>query len=317
MTALTDTTRAARPSWPELPGEARATVEAKLGSPVVKAFGQAGGFTPGVASRLVLANGRRVFVKALPGEHPLSGGYRAESALAARLPERAPTSRLLFAVDADWTVLVFDDIDGREPNLRPGSPDTAAVLAALGALARAGTPCPIREMPSVLTDLGPLLRGWCSLRAAPPLDLDDWSARNLDSLVAMESAWLPWADGNTLVHNEIRPDNLIRRTADGQVLVVDWSYPCRGAAWLDTAALVPHLLLAGHSAADAERMILRRPLLSGVPAWAVTGFAAATAGYWELSSRLPEPDGALGLRRFQARAAAATRRWLQHRTRWT
>jgi hypothetical protein len=76
------------------------------------------------------------------------------------------------------------------------------------------------------------------------------------------------------------------------------------------------LLMAGHRPADAERLVLARPALSGVPSWAVTGFAAALAGHWELSSRLPEPSGSLGLRAYQSRAAAAALAWVASRTRW-
>src|SRR5207237_423258 len=82
-----------------------------------------------------------------------------------------------------------------QPNLRPGSPDLAAVLAALGSAARTLTPCPLPDAPGVLDDLGPLLRGWTSLAAATPEDLDPWARRHLDSLAAMETAWHPWADG--------------------------------------------------------------------------------------------------------------------------
>ncbi|GAA0614585.1 hypothetical protein GCM10010174_35340 [Kutzneria viridogrisea] len=294
----------------------REVVEHWIGAPVVRSLSQAGGFTSGLASRLILADGRRVFVKGLPSAHPLAGTYRAEAAVSSRLPEAAPSPRLLHLVEGQWVVLVFADVDGREPNLRPGSPDLAAVLTALGSASRTLTPCPLDDVPSVLDDLGPLLRGWTSLHATATEDLQPWVLAHLDSLAAMETAWHPWAEGDTLLHNDLRVDNMIRRVDDGRVLLVDWSYPSRGAAWLDTAVLVPQLLLAGHQPAEAERLVLTRPCFAGVPAWAVTGFAAALAGHWELSSRLPEPSGSLGLRTYQARAAAAALAWVASRTRW-
>ncbi|SHF36157.1 phosphotransferase family protein [Streptoalloteichus hindustanus] len=316
LTMLTDSGRVLRPSWAEVPATVRVVVEEKLGSAVSKAWGQVGGFTPGLASRLALADGRRVFVKGLPATHAQAASYRLEGHVVVRLPANAPTPRLLFGVDEEWIVLAFEDVDGREPNVRPGSPDLAAVLSALNGLAKAFTPCPVRDAPSVLVDLAPLLRGWAALAVAPPTDLDPWALRNLDSLVAVETAWHPWAEGDTLLHNDLRPDNLIRRVADGRVVVVDWSYPCHGAPWLDVVSLVPHLLMAGHTPADAERLVLSRSAVARVPAWAVTGFAAAWAGYWELNSRLPEPAGSLGLRAYQRRAASAARQWVAHRTRW-
>ncbi|MFC7650341.1 phosphotransferase [Streptosporangium lutulentum] len=40
--------------------------------------------------------------------------------------------------------------------------------------------------------------------------------------------------GSTLVHGDIRPDNLLVREAGGEVVVVDWSYAHqgrRGSMW--------------------------------------------------------------------------------------
>jgi aminoglycoside phosphotransferase (APT) family kinase protein len=317
VTTVAGGARVSRPPWAEVPAEVRAAVQDRLGVPVSRALTASGGFTLGLASRLRLADGRRVFVKGLPATHALAGTYRTEAAVLAALPERAPAPRLLHVLDGEWIVLVLQDVDGMQPNLRPGSADLVAALAALGSAARTLTPCPVPAVPGVLDDLGPLLRGWTSLAAATPEDLDPWARRHLDSLVVMETGWQPWAAGDTLLHGDVRPDNMIRRVGDGRTVVVDWAYPSRGAAWLDTAALVPQLVIAGHPPADAERLVLGRPVLAGVPGWAVTGFAAALAGRWELSSRLPEPHGSCGLRAYQGAVAAAARAWLAHRTRWS
>ncbi|HLQ60836.1 MAG TPA: hypothetical protein VK131_03140, partial [Candidatus Acidoferrales bacterium] len=54
--------------WPELPPEIRRALEARLGAAVVEAVSRPGGFSPGLASSLRLADGRRVFVKAVSPE---------------------------------------------------------------------------------------------------------------------------------------------------------------------------------------------------------------------------------------------------------
>ena len=54
-----------RIQWADLPASLRASVEDALGSPVVSADSQPGGFSPGSADRVVLADGRRAFVKAV------------------------------------------------------------------------------------------------------------------------------------------------------------------------------------------------------------------------------------------------------------
>lgn len=315
MMPIADSAGAVTHSWAQLPERVREAVHRALGADVLVSRRQGGELVGGVLTRLQLSNGRWVFAKALPASHPMIGLYRAEAEVSAHLPADAPVPQLLSIVDDEWLVLVFTDIDGTKPNLRPGSPELGGVLASLGRLARTLTPSPLANAPGVLDDLAPLLRGWQELQARPEVELDPWAREHLDSLVALESAWHPWADGNTLLHNDIRAETMVR-IGPARVLVVDWCYPARGAAWLDTASLVPQLIMAGHAVAKAERLVLRRPELVDVPAWAITGFATALAGHWERSARLPEQAGVRGQRNHQARAAAAALRWVAHRTRW-
>ncbi|TCP46731.1 hypothetical protein EV191_1137 [Tamaricihabitans halophyticus] len=316
MTSIADPAGVVARSWSELPDRVHRAVQAELGVEVIRSLRQTGEIDGSVVCRLRLADGNWAFAKALPTGHPLIGTYRAEAEVSAHLPELAPVPQLRGVVEQDWLVLLFADIDGTKPNLRPGSPDLGSVLATLGRAARTLTPAPIPDAREALDDLGLLLRGWQELQAIPGVALDPWAERNLDSLVMLESAWHPWAAGDTLLHNDIRPETMVK-VGPGKVLLVDWCYPARGAAWLDTASLVPQLLLAGHAVGKAERLVLRRPELVDVPAWAVTGFATALAGHWERCSRLPEQVGLEGNRAYQARAAAAALRWVAHRTRWS
>jgi hypothetical protein len=75
---------ARRPVWTELPAGVRDLVEGRLGAGVVSAHSTGTGFTPGFASRLVLDDGRSVFVKAASSAYdrahgwPLSDAYRDE-----------------------------------------------------------------------------------------------------------------------------------------------------------------------------------------------------------------------------------------------
>ncbi|MDQ1487287.1 MAG: hypothetical protein QOJ62_2980, partial [Actinomycetota bacterium] len=54
-----------RPTWYALPLIVRTAVEEHLGSQVVTAANARGGFTPGLAATLALADGRRLFAKAI------------------------------------------------------------------------------------------------------------------------------------------------------------------------------------------------------------------------------------------------------------
>lgn len=315
MTAVAGSAREKTLSWQDIPVDVRSTLAFELGAGVVKVLRQNAGVVGGIAARLLLDDGRWVFLRAVPARHPLAGNLRAEADVTSLLPAAAPVPRVLCRVQRSWLAVVFSDIDGARPNLRPGSPDISAVLTALGRAARTLRPCPVPRAPDAIADLGHLLSAWRVLAADAPQDLDPWLLENLDSLLALEGGWHPWATGDTLLHNDIRPDNMVR-IGPGRVLITGWRYPARGAAWLDLAALVPQLVLAGHEVAGAEKLVLSRQELKQVPAWAVTGYAAALCGHWQLAARLDEPSGSSGLRADQRRAAAAATQWLRHRTRW-
>lgn len=313
---VTDVAYSIRPGWGGVPFVVQIVLEQRLGTQVVNAVSQTSGFASGLASRLELADGGRVFVKGVPANHPMVRAYHAEAYSAAALPDGAPVPLLLGTVDDEWFLLVFEDVDGRQPDLRPGSTDVPAVLSSVDRLRTLLTPCPLPKLPTADAAWGPRLTGWTHLSPRPPHDLDLWARRNLDNLAAMETAWRPWSAGDTMLHMDLRPDNILVRHDDGRALIVDWAHAVRGAPWLELVNLVPHLIVAGYSPADAELAVLHGPAMTGVPAWAVTGYAAGIAGHWAAASRQPAPPGAYGLRDFQATAAAAALAWVAHRTRW-
>ena len=81
---------------------------------------QPGGFSPGVAVRLELMDGRRAFVKAAhPAANPITPDiHRREARIVAAMPADAPVPKLLWVLDdgpEDWVVLAFEDIEGRLP----------------------------------------------------------------------------------------------------------------------------------------------------------------------------------------------------------
>ena len=83
--------------WHQIPATVRAEV-ARIagGGRIVAAQNCPGGFSPGLASRLRLEDGRGLFVKAMDGEawpHE-AVTYRAEVTVAAALPEAVPAPRL-------------------------------------------------------------------------------------------------------------------------------------------------------------------------------------------------------------------------------
>lgn len=292
----------------------RERVVAGLGTPVVSAANQDGGFSHGMAAVLVLADGRQAFAKAIRADDELASPFRMEAAASQGVSGLVPTPSWLFTVEeSGWFVLVFEFVAGRHPRLdRPE--ELTAVLALLDRMAKALTPSPLPAAPAVAQMYGPELRRWTSFaERGTPQDLDPWAVRNLDALVALEGRWLEWATGETLLHTDLRSDNLLV-TADGSVTVVDWAWPCRGAAWVDLGFLAPSIAAAG---IDPDPILATHPVTRDLDRVAMDSLLCALAGYWSAQSRLPAPPRSPNLRVFQGRAARTTLSWLASRLNWS
>ncbi|MGH2812582.1 MAG: hypothetical protein ACRDI1_07710 [Actinomycetota bacterium] len=88
---------------------------------VVEHSTQPAGFSPGVAARLLFADGQRLFVKALSSDpNPHSAElHRREAEVAEALPPEVPAPRLVWSYDdGDWVMLLFEDVEGRHPLFR-------------------------------------------------------------------------------------------------------------------------------------------------------------------------------------------------------
>src|SRR5215467_3369681 len=96
--------------WAHLPARVKASIEQLAGGRVVTAANCEGGFSPGMASRLTLADGGMIFVKAIDAAAwpDQAAMYRTELLVSAALPAAVPAPRLLGSRDdGHWVVLVF------------------------------------------------------------------------------------------------------------------------------------------------------------------------------------------------------------------
>ena len=301
--------------WPEIPDGVRARIEAGLGASVIEAITQPGGFSPGVAARLRLADGRRAFVKAVgTTPNPVSPDiHRSEARIAALLPEDAPVPKLLASYDSDgWVALVFADVDGRMP-AQPWQPDELdRVLAAMTDLAEALTPSTV-DAPAFAERIGREFTGWQTIAADGTLAdrLDDWPRRNLDTLVDLELAAPPHESGTTLLHADLRADNIL--LTDDRVVFVDWPWACIGAPWLDLLSMMPSIAM--HGMPDQEKIFTSHPLGAAAPAEGVTAVLAGLAGFFIGNGSQPPPPGLPTLREFQLAQGRAALDWLRLRLR--
>ncbi|MPQ97472.1 phosphotransferase [Modestobacter sp. I12A-02628] len=210
-----------------LPAGLRAAVDAALGSPVTGVSPRQGGFSPGPAAVLTCADGRRAFVKAVgtPVNADSVDILRAEGRVTAALPGRLPVPRLRDQVEwsddgGDWIALLFDVQDGAPPAL-PWTTDRArTAMRAVDRFGRSATPCPVPGLRSLAEGLAGPFAGWRELGDAP--DLDPWERDRLDWLAGAEQrlADRGGLEGDTLVHLDLRADNLLI-APDGELVLLD------------------------------------------------------------------------------------------------
>ncbi|UED88424.1 protein kinase [Streptomyces profundus] len=159
---------------------------------------------------------------------------------------RTLAPELLWSVeDADWIVLGFERVDARDAEFGKGSADVPALVELVNAIGELDLPGVARDWPETRWD-------WWADRGAPEL-----------------------FRGDTLLHVDINPGNLL--IGADRNWVVDWSWPTRGAAFIDPAMLVLQLIGGLYTPAEAESFA------RGCPAWteadpeAIDAFVVATA----------------------------------------
>jgi len=303
-----------RIGWAELPGRVQAGIERVLGSSVVEAAGQRGGFSPGTADRVLTAAGRRAFVKAVSAhqnEHS-PGIHRKEAAVAAALPAGLPTPSLIGIYDdGKWVALVLSDVEGRHPHIPWHSVEIHLVLDAL--LTIAGTPLPaeLSRLPRLEAELADPFRGWTRLRSNPPEDCDPWILRNLGTLERLAERGLQDVAGGSLVHTDVRADNIII-TATGGAVLVDWPWAAVGAPWVDALTVLVNVRVFD-SSFDADALLASHEVFTPATTANVNGFLSGLAAFFVDGARQPPPPGLPTLRAFQQKQGDAVIHWLRDR----
>lgn len=290
-------------TWEDLPAEIQHAVQDHTGQPI-KAEPLAQGIMPGLATRLHTTD-RDAFVKAVPASSSAAGQYRRELESNQALPAAVPAPRMRWGTETGgWIVMVFDYIPGREADLSPGSPDLPAVLTTVERLANTLTPCPWPDAPTVTDNVSVLQEKAHRLLSKPSATVPDRD-RYSRALESFDPAHL---SGDAMLHYDLHPGNV--HISGGQVYVLDWSFGCRGAAWIDAAMLAPRLIEAGHTPQQTEDLISRLPTWEHAPASAVTALAAL----WTMFREYKSLYGPENVREYRAQAANAGRTWMDHLT---
>ena len=310
-----------RLGWRDLPRAVRSQIATLAGAPVTAESSATSGFSPGFAAILELTDGRGVFVKAVsPEQNPQSPDLaRAEIRVAAVLPAQVPAPRLLWSADdGEWVLLGFEVAHGRPPELPWRPEDLRLVLDALIPLA-AVEPAPDHGLPLAQDQLRTDFTGWRTLAAAPPAtlaatvadagELGAWARAHLAELVAWEHDALDACAGRSLVHGDLRADNVMIDTDHHRVSLIDWPHASIGAPWLDLAFMLPSVAMQGGG--DPQELFWTHPVAAGVRPQDLRAALAGLTGYFVASSLQPAPPGIPNLRRFQRAQGTTALRWLR------
>ena len=237
--------------WEQAPRRLRVAFEAWAGSPVREAVTQPSGFSPGVAARLLLANGRRVFVKAVgPDLNADSAGiHRRELRIISEMPDDVPAPTLLWSHDegeGGWVALAFEDIEGQHPRQPWDLRELERVLGALVRLGKRLTPSPLPPGTAWSAAQAFPQTGWRVLRDEEghrPRSLAPWFRDNLGWLARLEAGVPEAVEGDTLLHMDVRADNLL--LTPERVWFLDWPHAVVGAAWVDVVVMAPSVTMQG------------------------------------------------------------------------
>jgi aminoglycoside phosphotransferase (APT) family kinase protein len=305
---------ARRLEWPHLPPPVRALVADRCGSPVVDARSQGAGFTPGFASVLTCEDGSRHFVKAasLKAQRMFAEAYREEARKLSALPAAAPAPRLLWLHDADdWVVLGIEYVESRQPRRPWRESDLRACVAMIEHMSGVLTPPPDGlHADDFAAEFDGWPAYWDAVRRTSP-DLPCFAER-VDEAAQLATRFREVTAGATLVHTDIRDDNLLL-AGDGRVLLCDWNWPVVGAAWLDTVFL---MIGPRGDGIDVDRVLAEASVTRDVPAESVDIVLALITGYFLMSAAQPVPPTSPYIRDAQRWQGEVVWGWLSERRGW-
>lgn len=255
----------------------RAAVSEALGSAIVGHRDLHGGMSPGPAAALELADGRRVFAKAISSEvrahnHML---LHRESAVLDALPKTVPAARRLATVEwGSWVALVTTWVDGTFNG--PWTDESIkAVVRACRIVGEHRAPNVLRPVVERIFDFD----GWERVLALGPAD--DWEAEYAGRAAEVVAGWERWTSGDALVHRDLRADNTAVDAKTGSATLLDWAYAAAGSPWLDLAQLAADIVGTGHIHGPQVATDRAYALIQMLPVDAAR-FVVAQSGVWRI-----------------------------------
>jgi hypothetical protein len=230
--------------------------------------------------------------------------YREEGRKLGALPASVPAPPLRWMLDDDWVVLGIEHVEATAPARPWRQADLDATLDALEVVARELTPPPL-ALDTFEDEFASFLDGWAHVRSAHDLP-------RLDEAEALARRYAEVCVGDTLVHTDVRADNVLVDAA-GRAWLVDWNWPVTGAPGLDSLFT---LIGPRGDGLDVDAVMASRPLLRDVPAEAVDIVLALVVGYFLSACDQPVPATSPHIRDHQRWQGEVCWAWLAERRGW-
>jgi len=295
-----------RPEWGSLPLAIRSAVLEAIGGRFVSDAPAHGGFSASYAGVVETSTGR-AFVKACAADwHGDSLHFiRQEMHTLGMLPASLGP-RVVATIESDaGSALVLEAIDGRHPGAPWTADDLHAIAASMARLSQTAAP---EGMERAEDRLVPSFTRWADIAATPPLldGLPDSLRSRLPELLQLEEGFVPALQGDSLVHDDLRADNIL--ISDGLAHLLDWPHARRGAAWVDLPCLLPSIEAFGRPRCEQAWRIFQEH--GAPPPEALLAVISGFTSFLWFNQARPEIPELPGLRAFQRRQAEPAMRWL-------
>lgn len=329
MAGIDYTQTSRRPAWAALPAPVRDRISSELRAPVDLVEPAGGGFTNGFAA-VVSGGTQRLFVKAVPAtDASIFAAYVREAEVLRALPTGLPvpllhSADLVLAGGIQWQLLCFEAVDGR----MPGQPWTVTDLSAVHQS--------LLTVQSGLRRLPPGLSGSSMVdeffgAGSPAGVIDCWgrdgglpsylpplTGQRMSELKALTLLGREALAGDSVLHNDLRADNIIIRHPRGHpgepaAVFCDWNFLSTGPAWADWVAL---LVYPRHAGVDVDPWLTESPLSADAHPDHIDSWLAVLAALMVTSGAQPELPTSPLLRAHQRFTARILIEWISERRLW-
>lgn len=314
-----------KPPWSAVPHAVKDDVARILGSRVARASRVYGGYAPSATFRVVLADGRRAFLKStypLPeGSHvrwSVDAEERVYRTLGERIARWAP--RFLGSFERDgWHVIALEDLGpSTVPPWTPLKTRLAARDYARFHASTLGTRLPRWLSRSQHVHFASTwarlaerreLRQVASLARRRAAEAEEWLAVAFPLMLEGERRLARLRGPYALLHFDTRSDNV--RVHGDRLRIFDWPFACAGPAEFDVAAFAQGVAMDGGPAPD--RVLAWYEEVLPLRAAAIDASLAGICGYFSDRAWRPAPDGLPRLRSVQRRQLKASLAWAARR----